>query len=204
MTGTAFFAAWALHLVAAASPGPAILMAARVGVTEGLRTGLILAVGIALGACAWALAALFGLSVLFEMAPALLWIFKIAGGLFLVWTAWQMWSHASEPLAAPGDTSDARSALSSLRLGLLTQLSNPKPAVFFGAVFVGTVPPGAGSLALALLVLMVFVNEFFCAGLVARLFSFDRTRTIYLRVKAGIDRMFGGLLAVLGLKIALA
>ncbi|MGL5010751.1 MAG: LysE family transporter, partial [Paracoccaceae bacterium] len=63
MTLTAFAAAWFLHLIAAASPGPAVLMAARTGVTEGFRTGAWLAVGIGIGAVFWALAALFGLAV---------------------------------------------------------------------------------------------------------------------------------------------
>mgnify|MGYP006213303223 CR=1 FL=1 len=54
MTLAAFTAAWFLHLIAAASPGPAVLMAARTGVSEGFRTGAWLAVGIGIGAVFWA------------------------------------------------------------------------------------------------------------------------------------------------------
>ena len=50
MALTAFLAAWGLHLVAAASPGPAILMSARLAVTEGFRVSVWLAIGIAFGA----------------------------------------------------------------------------------------------------------------------------------------------------------
>ncbi|MES2143656.1 MAG: LysE family translocator, partial [Pseudomonadota bacterium] len=139
MTWAAFLAAWALHFVAAASPGPAVLMTARVGVTEGFRSGVWLAVGIGLGAVVWAAAALFGLALLFKTAPALLWGYKIAGGLFLIWIAWQMWSHARDPLTSATEDQPTRSIWSAFRLGLVTQMSNPKPAVFFGAVFVGTV-----------------------------------------------------------------
>ncbi len=203
MTFTAFLAAWALHLVAAASPGPAILMTARVAVTEGLRTSLVLAVGIALGACVWAVAALFGLALLFEVAPALLWGFKVAGGAFLLWIAWTMWTHAAEPLPARAPDQEPRSGLGALWLGMVTQLANPKPAVFFGAVFVGTVPPDAAPWVPVALVLMVFVNEALCVGLIARLFSLERTRRGYARLKTAIDRSFGAVLALLGLKIAL-
>ncbi|GGE26879.1 Threonine/homoserine/homoserine lactone efflux protein [Gemmobacter megaterium] len=202
MTLAAFLAAWALHLVAAASPGPAVLMAARTGVTEGFRTGMWLAFGLGLGALVWAVAALFGLAVLFQIAPALLWGFKVAGGLFLCWIAWNMWRHAADPLPAPVEGRAARGRLSALRLGLATQLANPKPAVFFGAVFVGTVPPGTSLPWIAALLFAVWMNEVICNILVARLFSFDRTRSIYARLKTGIDRAFGGILAVLGLKIA--
>jgi threonine/homoserine/homoserine lactone efflux protein len=203
MTLSAFVAAWFLHLLAAASPGPAVLMAARIGVTEGLRTGVFLAIGIGLGALVWAVAALFGLAVLFRIAPSLLWGFKLAGGLFLIWIALQMWRHASEPLVDPDAAPAPRGAWAALRLGLFTQLANPKPAVFFGAVFVGTVPPHVTPMAMAALLLAIFLNEFVCNVLVARLFSFSVTRRAYTRLKTGIDRCFGGLLAVLGVKVAL-
>ncbi len=203
MTLAAFAAAWFLHLIAAASPGPAILMAARTGVTEGFRTGALLAVGIGLGAAAWAVAALFGLAVLFKAAPAFLWGFKIAGGLFLCWMAFQMWRHAAEPLDMNGKGRLPRSPWSAFRLGLYTNLSNPKPAVFFGAVFVGTVPPGTSAPWIAALLLAIFLNELACNILVARAFSFDRPRRLYQRFKVLIDRSFGGILAALGLKVAL-
>ncbi len=203
MTLAAFLAAWALHLLAAASPGPAVLMTARTGVTEGFRTAAVLSVGIGAGAVVWAVAALFGLALLFQVAPAALWAFKIAGALFLLWLAFGMWRHAREPLpeAAPGAA--PRSPASALRLGLLTQLANPKPAVFFGAVFIGTVPPGTTWPWLVGLLAAVFLNELACNIVVARAFSFTSVRAGYMRLKSTIDRGFAGILAALGLKVAL-
>lgn len=202
MTLTAFLTIWGIHMLAAASPGPAVLMAARTSVAEGFRTGLWLAVGLGLGAAFWAAAALFGLALLFKLAPALLWGMKIAGGLFLIWTAWKMWRHAAEPLVESRPGATPRGIGSALWLGLATQLANPKCAVFFGAVFVGLLPPGTSQGWQAGLVAMIFVNELFCCALVARLFSLEKTRRAYAAMKTGIDRGFGGILAVLGLKIA--
>jgi threonine/homoserine/homoserine lactone efflux protein len=202
MTLAAFATAWFIHLLAAASPGPAILMAARTGVTQGFRTGVWLSVGIGLGALVWAVAALFGLAVLFQIAPALLWGFKLAGGLFLCWIALQMWRHAAEPLVIAAEGEVPQSSWSALRLGVLTQLANPKPAVFFGAVFVSTVPPGTSLPWIGLLLLAVFANELICTIAVARAFSFAGPRRAYARLKTTIDRSFGGILAVLGIKIA--
>jgi threonine/homoserine/homoserine lactone efflux protein len=202
MTFAAFTTAWFIHLLAAASPGPAILMAARTGVTQGFRTGVWLSLGIALGAVFWAVAALFGLAVLFKIAPALLWGFKIAGGLFLCWIAFQMWRHASEPMVIADKGATPPTALSAFWLGLVTQLANPKPAVFFGAVFVSTVPPETSLPWIGLLLLAVFLNELVCTIAVARAFSFAGPRRVYARLKTTIDRSFGGLLALLGIKIA--
>jgi threonine/homoserine/homoserine lactone efflux protein len=142
-----------------------------------------------------------GLALLFQTTPALLWAFKIAGGLFLCWLAVQTWRHASAPLDTTPSGRPPRSPVSALRLGIATQVSNPKPAVFFGAVFVGTVPPGTAPWVVAALLLAVFLNEVVCNVAVARLFSFDRPRRAYQRLKAPTDRCFSGLLALIGLKI---
>lgn len=202
MTLAAFLAVAFLHLMAAISPGPAVLMAARTGVAEGMRTGFFLAAGIGAGGVVWATAALFGLNLLFQMAPAMLWALKIAGGLYLLWMAWTMWRHASDPLDLSASGRAPRSAGSAFRLGLFTQLANPKPAVLFSAIFVGTVPQGTPIWVYAALLAVVFLNETVWNTAVARVFSFERTRAGYISLKSLIDRMFGGMLALLGLKIA--
>ena len=201
MTLTAFLAVAGLLAMGAASPGPAVLMSARTGVTEGLRTGFFLSLGIGAGAVFWASLALSGLAMLFQIAPTLLWAFKIIGGLYLVWMAIGMWRHAAEPLPEVTDA-PPRSAASAFRLGLMTQLSNPKPAVLLSAVFIGTVPPTTPGWVLVALLTWLFTVETGWNTLVARVFSFDRTRRAYTGAKPMIDRCFGGLLGLLGIKIA--
>ena len=203
MTLAAFIAVALLHLMAAISPGPAVLMAARTGVTEGLRTGAFLAMGIGAGGVIWAAAALFGLALVFQAAPSLLWALKIAGGVYLIYMAWGMWRGADTPLDMNAASKTPRSAAFAFRLGLWTQLANPKPAVLFSAIFIGTVPPGTPSWVIAALLAVVFLNETICNILVARIFSLDRTRRAYISLKSIIDRVFGGMLALLGVKVAL-
>lgn len=201
MTLAAFLAVAGLLTMGAVSPGPAVLMSARTGVSEGLRTGFFLALGIGAGAVFWAVLALSGLAVVFQIAPTLLWVFKIAGGLYLVWMASLMWRHASLPL--PDLTAvPPRSAASAFRLGLFTQLSNPKPAVLLSAIFIGTVPPGTPIWVLVALLSYLFAAETGWNTIVARIFSLDTTRRAYTGAKPLIDRCFGGMLGLLGAKIA--
>jgi threonine/homoserine/homoserine lactone efflux protein len=202
VTLAAFLAVAFLHLMAAISPGPAVLMAARTGVTEGMRTGFFLALGIGIGGVVWALAALFGLNLVFEAAPTLLWALKILGGAYLLIMAWGMWKNADQPLDLDREDRLPRTAASAFRLGLITQLANPKPAVLFSAIFVGTVPPGTPVWVYAALLAVVFLNETIWNTVVARIFSFDRSKAVYISLKTVIDRCFGGLLALLGAKIA--
>ncbi|WP_054007906.1 LysE family translocator [Cypionkella psychrotolerans] len=202
MTLTAFLAVAFLHLMVAISPGPAVLMSARTGVIEGLRTGFFLACGIGIGGVVWAMAALFGLNLVFQAAPALLYALKIVGGLYLIYMAWGMWKSADQPLDMSETTRPPRTAWSAFRLGLITQLANPKPAVLFSAIFVGTVPPHTPAWVYAALLTVVFLNETIWNTVVARIFSFHRSKAAYISLKSIIDRCFGGMLAILGLKIA--
>lgn len=203
MTPIAFATIAGLSLFAAVSPGPAVLMAARTGLTEGFRTGAMLALGIGAGAVIWASAAMFGLNLLFAAAPALLTALKIGGGAYLIWTGVNLWRGATLPLDLTQTQSLPRSGPTAFRLGLFTQLANPKPAVMFSAIFLGTVPPDTPIYIYAALLSVVMLNETLWNILVARIFSTTATRARYISLKTAIDRSFGGALAALGLKIAL-
>lgn len=201
MTLAAFLAFAGLVIFAAVSPGPAVLMAARTGLTEGFRTGFMLAMGIGTGAVVWALTAMFGLNIVFAAAPSLLWALKIGGAAYLLWMAWHLWRDAKAPFAADDARPVPRSAFAAYRLGLWTNLANPKAAVMFSSIFLGTISADTPYWVLGLLLLVIFAAETLWNSLVARIFSLDHTRSRYISLKTIIDRTFGGLLALLGVKI---
>ena len=202
MTLLAFAGIALAHLLAAISPGPSFVLSVRTAATEGFGAAVALAAGFGLGATIWAAAAITGLSLLFDVAPWLFTGIKVAGGLFLVWIAIAMWRHAPEPLPEM-DVSPPRSPWSAFRLGLGTFLVNPKPAVFFGAVFVGLVPGDAPLWAKAVVLLNIFWVEAAWYVLVARVFSLSRARAAYGRVKTAADRTLGVALGALGARLAL-
>ena len=202
MTLAAFLGFAVLTLLGAISPGPAVLMSARTGLNEGFRTGAFLAVGIGAGAVFWAVCAMSGLGLIFAWAPALLIALKLAGGAFLVWVGYTLWRDAAKPFDTADLRPTPRSALSALRLGLVTQLTNPKPVVLLSAIFLGTVPPGTPLWQRAALLAVLMLWETSWNIIVARIFALDRSRAAYISLKTLIDRCFGGALALLGLKIA--
>ncbi len=201
MSLAAFLAFAGLVLFAVVSPGPAVLMSARTGLTEGFRTGAMLALGIASGAVVWALAAMFGLHLIFDAAPSLLWALKIGGAGYLIWMAWHLWRDAEKSFIAEDARPVPRSPFMAYRLGLWTNLSNPKAVVIYSSIFLGTVDPGTPTWMLACLILLILVAETAWNSLVARIFSMDRTRAVYISLKTVIDRCFGAALALLGVKI---
>ena len=191
------------HLLAAISPGPSFVLSVRTAASEGFRPAAGLALGFGIGATIWAFAALAGLALLFEIVPPLFLALKLGGGLFLLWLAFQMWRHADAPMPQAAPDAPPRGMLSAIRLGVVTQLANPKPAIFFGAVFIGLVPPAAGSGAKALVLFNILWIETLWYLVTARAFSLPRPRAAYGRAKSWLDRGMDTILGALGLKVAL-
>ncbi|WP_316014794.1 LysE family translocator [Roseobacter sp. HKCCA0434] len=193
---------WATHLIAVASPGPSFVIVSRMAAGGSARAGVMVAVGLTLGTLVWALAAWFGLGALFAAVPALYGVVKGLAALFLLYLAWQTLRHAHDPLPladAPSRHGDA----AALRLGLLTQLANPKVAVFFGSIFVAILPPDPGVGMLLAIFAIVCLNEFAWYAAVALVLSRPAIRARYIRAKAAIDRGSAAVLAGLGIGILL-
>ncbi|WP_424967541.1 LysE family translocator [Dinoroseobacter sp. S375] len=202
MTLAAFASIALIHLMAAISPGLSFVVITRVAAAEGLKSALALAVAFGAGAMIWAGTALFGLALVFQVMPVLLTVLKLAGAGFLLFVAFMMWRHAPDPLPTLS-SGRTRSLWSVFRFGLVTQLSNPKVPVFFGAVFIGILPADATGLEMAIVLASVFVVETGWYVIVARLFSLPAPRALYLRMKCVSDRVLSVALATVGARIAL-
>lgn len=191
--------------VAVVSPGPSFVVVMRAALAQGANRALWVALGLGLGTFVWAAAALFGLELLFAAFPWLYLGLRIAGAAFLLWMAVMLWRHARTPL--PETSAAAKqegSALAALRTGMLTQLANPKVAVFFGSMFVTFMPPEPG-LAFQLTALSCCVLvEWVWFGTVALAFTHQSVRARYAAAKHVIDRVTGTVLAGLGARLVLA
>jgi threonine/homoserine/homoserine lactone efflux protein len=192
-----------VHLLAVASPGPSTVLVIQTAAGSGRRAGLLAAFAMMLGALVWAAAALYGLQALFAHFAWLYLVFRIAGGLFLIWLAVMIWRHARDPLpeiAAPAAGGDGRIFVRAL----LLQLSNPKIMVFFGSIFLSILPQDLPGWMQAAVLALVAFDEFTWFALLALMFSGSRARAFYRRAKFWLDRIMGGALALLGLRLALS
>jgi threonine/homoserine/homoserine lactone efflux protein len=196
---TTLLAIGAAQMVAVISPGPSFLVTARTSVAQSRLEGFKIALGLAAGTVVWAGAALFGLNFLFQSMPLLFTAMKIAGALFLIWIAWQIFTHASEPIEI--ETRDTTTPSSSFQRGLWVQLSNPKVMVFFGSIFIAMLPANPPLWLLFALLALVTFNEFWWYTLVAMFFGAGPVRNFYISAKPWIDRVTGLFLSVLGLRL---
>jgi threonine/homoserine/homoserine lactone efflux protein len=125
------------------TPGPNMAWLAALSLSRGWRTGLAAVAGVALGLSAYGVAAALGVAAVIENSRFLYEALRWGGVVYLLWLAWDAWSTADEitPEHAPGEIHERFSAF---RRGLITNLLNPKAAVFYIAVLPGFLNLDAG------------------------------------------------------------
>ncbi|QSN64705.1 MULTISPECIES: LysE family translocator [unclassified Caballeronia] len=204
-TSAAISAVLLAILLGAMIPGPSFVMVARNAIGLSRADGLATAFGMGLGGITFAGIALAGLyTVLFAVA----WLYvalKIAGGLYLLYIALRIWRGASQPLSMQTDGArETGSARRSFWLGVSTQLSNPKTAIWYGSIFAALLPQHPPLWCYFVLPSLVFCIEFGWYTVVAVCFSSRRPRDVYLRAKVWIDRIAATMVATLGLRLIVA
>lgn len=186
------------QLIAVISPGPSFLITAQTAVAASRWDGVKVACGLGAGTIIWSTAAVFGLNALFHAFPTIYLVMRILGVVFLLYIAWQIFSHAATPLDM-GTTSHARR--SPFVKGFLVQIGNPKVAVFFGTIFVALAPANPPLWLMVALVVLFTFNEVWWYSLVAVFFGAGPVRSFYLRAKTWIDRVTGLFLGALGARM---
>ena len=189
-----------VHLLAVISPGPSFLITARTAVARSRADGIKVALGLGAGTIVWSAAALLGLNFLFHQFPWLFIGMKVAGALFLLWIAFQIFRHAAKPFEINGRSNDENPSHPLIR-GFLTQISNPKVVVFFGSIFVAILPSEVPAWMIVALIVVVTMNEIVWYSLVSLFFGSSPVRRFYLMAKRWIDRATAGFLGFLGMRL---
>lgn len=143
-----------------ASPGPDMLLVATRSAAHGRMAGLATYLGIAMGAYCHALALALGLSQLFLAIPAAYDIVRYAGAAYLLFLAWQAVTNNDAEQQGEGEKPKpaALPFVTLFRQGMVTNILNPKVALFFLALFPQFIDPARGDLALQIMVLATVLN----------------------------------------------
>lgn len=136
------------------TPGPNMAYLAIIAASGGRRPGYAAVAGVALGLALVGLAAALGLAAAINASPTAYQTLRWGGVVYLLWLAWDGWRGDGESVthAAPGSTLGRF-----FRRGLITNLLNPKAAVFYIAVLPGFVSPRGPVLAETLTLSLIYV-----------------------------------------------
>ncbi len=134
------------------TPGPNMVYLISRSICQGRRAGVISLFGVIAGFLVHMFAAAVGLTALFMAVPLAYELLKWAGAAYLLYLAWQaVKPGARSPFEARQLPQDPPSRL--FLMGFLTNLLNPKIAVFYLSIFPQFVSPEHGSVFLQSLVL---------------------------------------------------
>ncbi|GGK85891.1 LysE family transporter [Deinococcus radiotolerans] len=188
----------AIHTVVLVIPGPDVLLVSQTALARTRRSALLAGLGVVLGIACWAALALLGIGLLFQAFPWIHGVVKVAGGAYLLWMGLNLWRSSTQKPAEAAPIQAPLSDLAALRAGFLTNISNPKAAVFFGSVFSGVLGAHAGTgLKLAAFLVIVGLSLGWFA-LVATGMSTAPMQRAYLRARRGVDRVAGTLMLGFG------
>ena len=126
----------AAFFVMVATPGPFVAAIAARSAAHGFRSGFAMAAGGSAAEVAFLSLAILGLAALAEAHAWALEVLKYVGAAWLVWIGWRLIAEkpdtgTGEAMPGPGP------AWQSFLAGLTLNIGNPKPALFYAAIFPG-------------------------------------------------------------------
>lgn len=170
------------------TPGPNMLYCVSRALCQGRMAGWVSVLGVQAGNVVHITAATLGLTALLSAMPLLYDAIRYAGAAYLLWLAWQAVKPGGRGLfEAQKLPHDPYAKL--FRMGMITNLLNPKQLVFFTSIFSQFLHPERGSvlqqglqLAVTHISLSIVVNGMIVAGAAGIAVFFKRSPT-WLRVQ---------------------
>jgi threonine/homoserine/homoserine lactone efflux protein len=186
------------------TPGQDTALTIRNTLSGGRRSGIATAAGVALGQAVWTIAASAGLVALVSASEPAFRALKLAGAAYLVYLGGQsLWSALSR--RRERETRVVRQRLDprrALRQGAVSNLGNPKMAVFFASLLPQFAPEGGGAFFVLLALGLLFCSLTFAwltlyAAAVARVRGLLRGS-----LRRALDAITGVVLVVFGIRLA--
>jgi threonine/homoserine/homoserine lactone efflux protein len=190
---------WALIL----APGPDMLYVITRGMTHGRRAGILSAIGVLCGILVHTTMAAFGLTLIFQTSAFAFLIVKYLGASYLIYLGIKSWKDKNT-----FSLETSISMMSSYRLfwqGVLSNVVNPKIAIFFLAFLPQFVDKGGSQVTLQLILLgltFAFLGLIFLLAVgysSGTIGSWIAQRPQYAQL---LGRLSGGILIGLGIRLA--
>jgi RhtB (resistance to homoserine/threonine) family protein len=187
------------------TPGADTMLVVRSAIVRGRRAGLLTVLGIGSGLFIHATLSALGLSVVLVRSARAFEIVKLAGALYLVFLGLQALRSAARgaPIEArPADPAVAHRAYAE---GLLTNVLNPKVAVFYLAFLPQFISPGDPVLAKSILLASIhFVEGLVWLSLVTLFVARLRSMLAQPRVQRVLESVTGLVFIAFGVKLAVS
>lgn len=192
----------ALVFISLISPGPDFAITVKNSLVYSRRSGLLTALGIALGSLIHISYTLLGLGLLITEIPVLMHVIQYLGASYLFYIGYK-----NLRAKATGDRIDGYDNIEDLNpwqafsVGFITNLLNPKAMLFFISLFSVLMPRDISDPNKIVLAIVLFLETLVWFSFVAFSLSGKKTRAKFQSISHWIERVTGAILIVLAVKL---
>lgn len=199
---TGMLAAYAILLVAASSPGPAVALLVGIATEQGRTPALVATLGISLGSTTINVMTMLGVGIVISQAAWAVSILRVLGVLYLLYLAYGAFNKAIKPPSLRSMVSTQPRISKQFLAGYLLQITNPKAITFWIAIAsVGAVDGATYPIVIAY-ILGAFLISFSCHGAWALALSLNAVRGAYLASRRWIEASLGCLFTFFAYRLA--
>lgn len=194
-----------IHLLAVMSPGPDFIMTVRNSLTYSRKTGIWTAVGLGLGITVHMVYCMAGLAFIIAQSIVAFNAIKFLGAGYLMFIGIQsirarsskieIHEVAQKPDIAPW---------AAIKIGFFTNVLNPKATLYFLSLFTFVLSPETPGSLMAVLSVIMVAEMIAWFSLVAMFFTARPVRGIFEKFQGVFHKTLGGILVLLGVKVALS
>lgn len=184
------------------SPGPDFLMVIKNSLQYSRRTGVFTAIGLGGGIAVHVSYCIAGIAVIISQSIFVFTILKLLGALYLIYIGFQAFlAKSSDIEIKQQEHKKDISRIEALKIGFLTNILNPKATLFFMSLFAMFIPSETPNSVLFVLALLMIFMTIVWFVLVAIFFTQPKVQKSFNTFQSAFNKIFGGLLIALGVKI---
>lgn len=193
-----------IHILVVISPGPDFIMILRSSLKYGRRSGIFSAVGLGLGIALHVSYCLAGIALVISRSILLFNIIKYIGAGYLIYIGIKTLRDRSvaTPIQNYKSSGETLSPAKSIRLGFITNATNPKATLFFLSLFTLVIQPDTPFWVKSVMGLEMSIATFLWFAALAIAISHRAVRGRISGLQSKAEKVMGGILVLFGLKLA--
>ncbi len=193
-----------LNLLAAVSPGPDFVMTVRNSLIYSRRSGIYTSFGISAGLLIHLFYCAAGIGYIISKSVVLFSIIKFLGAGYLIYMGIGSFVAKGSKLDLVNEKTGADlTDWQAFKMGFLTNALNPKATLFFLSLFTLVISNDTPLYIILTISFIIVVTALVWFTIVSVFFTQLRVQKAFLKYEKGINRLLGGFLVLLGIKIAL-
>jgi len=195
-----------VHLLAVISPGPDFMMITRNSLIYSRKTGIYSAIGLGLGILVHITYSLVGIGYIISQSIVLFNTIKILGALYLIYIGYKSLTSKAPTIEKESEGANTKSIsdFEAIKIGFITNVTNPKATLFFLSLFTIVISPDTPLWVKLLMGGEMSIVTFAWFALVAIILSHHLVKQRIGKIQHYAEKFIGIVLIGLGVKVALS